>query len=164
MEVETWHEILHDKLRRLIQLHTFHNLLHAVQTWTLGTKYRITSLFRCFPQRLFQFGTLTVGNVEHTLRLPNLSAAHLLHALREYGLIARLRHQLYDFVHEVVNLATMLRLTHRLINTAGEVDDLERTRRWNGGRGMRRNALFDDELREVRRLWLTVLFRHGGSP
>ena len=66
MEVQTVHEVLHDKLRWIVEIHLLHHLLHPVQTGTLCTEYRELPLLRGFPERRLQFGTLTVSNVEHT--------------------------------------------------------------------------------------------------
>ena len=125
MEVETWHEIFHDKLCGLVKLHLLHHLLHAVQTRTLGTEHRVLTLFGCLPQRLFELSTLTVGYVEHSLRLPDLSAAHLLHTLGEDHFITSLRHQLDHLINKVVNLTIPFRLSHGLVDTAGEIDHLQ---------------------------------------
>ena len=90
MEVKARCKILHDKFGRLIEFHLLHHLFHAMQTRTLRTEHRIFALFRSLPKRLLQFGTLAVCDVKHTLRLPDLSAAHTLHTLRENHLIASL--------------------------------------------------------------------------
>ena len=108
VEVETWHEIVHDELCRLVEFHLMHHLFHAVQTGTLGTEHGVLAVFGGLPQRLLQFGTLAVGNVEHTLRLPYLSAAHLLHAFWEDDLVAGLRHELDYLVDQVVDLTALL--------------------------------------------------------
>ena len=124
MEVETRHKVLHNKLGRLIEFHLLHDFLHTVQTRALGAEYGIFSMLRGFPQRFFQFTTLTVGYVEHTFTLPDLAAAHLFHPLREDDLVASLSHQLDDFIDKVVLLAALLRLSHRLVDTTGEVNNL----------------------------------------
>ena len=92
MEVETVYEVLHDKLSRLVELelrsslltlgrtdasivllsltrslHIIHHLAHTVQTGTLGTEHGIFSMLGGFPESGLKLGTLTVGNIEHTL-------------------------------------------------------------------------------------------------
>ncbi len=185
MEVEAVDEILHDKLGRLVELHLMHhlalrasfftlgrvdasitllslthNLAHTMQTRTLGAEDGVFALFAGFPKGSFEFGTLAVGNVEHTFRFPNLAAAHALHTFREDDLVAGFRHELNDLVDKVVNLAATLRLSHGLIDARGEIYDLQ----WRVFFLFMWNALLDDELREVGLLWLAMLFRHGGGP
>ena len=88
MEVEAVYEILHDKLGGLVELHLLHHLFHAMQTRTLSAEHWIFTLLGGFPEGGLEFGTLTIGNVEHTLRLPDLSAAHTLHTFWEDDLVA----------------------------------------------------------------------------
>ena len=121
MEVKTIHEISHDKLSRLIELHLLHHLTHTVQTWTLSAEHRILAFLRCLPQGCLQFGTLTVCDIEHTLRLPNLSAAHLLHSLWEDYLIASLCHQLDNLIHKGMFHISIFRLSHSLVDTTWEI-------------------------------------------
>ena len=160
MEVKTRHEILHNKLGRLVELHLLHHLLHTMQTRTLGTEHRILTLFRSFPEGSLQFRTLTIGYVKHTLRLPDLSAAHTLHTFREDDLIARLSTKLDNLIHQVVLLPMELRLSHRLVDTAGEINDLQRQvfLFFLGDR------FFDDELGEITLLRLAMLFGHSCRP
>ena len=102
MEVETILQVGHDEFGRLVELHLLHHFLHAVQTGTLATEHGILTLLRSFPEGGFEFGTLTVGDVEHTLRLPDLAAAHLLHTFREDDFVACLCHQLDDLIDKGV--------------------------------------------------------------
>ena len=121
MEIQTVHKVGHDKLGRLVELEPCsslltlgradasiallsltHHLAHTVQTGALGTEYRIFAFFRSLPEGCLQFGALTVGNVEHAFRLPNLAAAHLLHAFGENDLVAGLCHQLDNLIDECV--------------------------------------------------------------
>ena len=125
MEVEAVDEIFHNKLSRFIQFHFMHHLFHAMQTRTLRTEDWVFTLFAGFPKGCFEFSTLAVGYVEHALTLPNLSATHTFHALREDDLVASLGHQLDHLVHQVVNLSAMLGLSHSLVDTAGEIYYLE---------------------------------------
>ena len=60
-----------------------------------------------------------------------------------------------------MNLSAVLRLSHGLIDTAWEVDHLERI--VVGGLVVRQRAV-DDELRQVTLLGLAVLLRHSGGP
>ena len=142
-----------------------HHLLHTVQTRTLCTEHRIFALLRSLPERSLQFRTLTVGNVEHTLRFPNLTTTHPLHSLRENHLISRLPHQFTNLIHKRLLDRRLLRQTHRLVDAAGEINDF---------RGLLLTSyLFlltsyfytlDDHLCEVRGFGLTFLLRHRRSP
>ena len=108
MEVKPILQIGHDKLGRLVKLHLLHHLTHAMQTGTLSTEHGILTLFGGLPEGSFELGTLTVGDVEHTLRFPDLAAAHPLHTFGEDHLIASLRHQLNHLINEGVLHRTFL--------------------------------------------------------
>ena len=107
MEIEAWHQILHDELTGLVEMHLMHHLLHTVQARALSTENGVLALLGSLPQGGLEFGTLAVGNVKHTLRLPNLSAAHTFHTFGEYHLVAGLSHQLDNLVYQVMNLSAM---------------------------------------------------------
>ena len=121
MEVKTIYEISHDKFGWLIEFHLLHHLAHTVQARTLSAEHWIFALLRCFPKRCLQFGTLTVCNIEHTLRLPNLTTAHTIHSLWEDYLIASLRHQLDNLIHKGMFHIAILRLPHCLVDTTWEI-------------------------------------------
>ena len=185
MEIQTVHKVGHDKLGRLVELHLVHHLAlrasfftlgradasiallslthhlaHTVQTRALGTEYRIFAFFRSLPEGCLQFGALTVGNVEHAFRLPNLAAAHLLHAFGEDDLVARLCHQLDDLIDEGVLHRCLLRESHRLVDATWEIDHFQRLVLFL----LMRNRTLDDELGEVRFLRLALLLWHGRCP
>ena len=75
----------------------------------------------------FKFSTLTVGNVKHTFRLPYLSATHLLHSFREDDFVTGLRHELDNLVNQGMLHLRLLRQSHCLVDTTGEVDNLQCT-------------------------------------
>ena len=131
-----------------------------MQTGALGTEYRIFAFFRSLPEGCLQFGTLAIGNVEHTFRFPDLSAAHLLHAFGEDDLVARLCHQLDDLIDEGVLHGCLLRESHRLVDATREIDHLQRLVLLL----LMRNRALDDELGEVRHLRLALLLWHGRCP
>ena len=85
----------------------------------------IFALFAGLPQRLVEFSGLAVGDVEHTLRLPNGAAAHLFQSLGEDDLITRLAAQLDHLVDEGVFYWCAFGKAHRLVDARGEIDHLE---------------------------------------
>ena len=69
-----------------------------------------------FPEGFFEFGCLAVGDVEHSLRFPDGTAAHLVDALREDDGIACLVAEFHHFIYERVLDRGTLGESHRLVD------------------------------------------------
>lgn len=67
MELETVLEEGHDELYGFVEFHLGHHLTHTVEARALVTENGIFALLGSYPKGFFQFGTLAVGNVEHSL-------------------------------------------------------------------------------------------------
>ena len=77
-----------DEFGRFVEFHRFDMIAHAMQTGTLIAKDRIAAAIRRFQQSCLKFGSLTVGNIRHTLAFPDHAAAKLIHIIRENHFIA----------------------------------------------------------------------------
>ena len=124
LEDEIVLEELEDELNGFVKFQSWHHLAHTMQTWALVTKNRIFTLVASFPKCLLEFCTLAVGDIEHTLRFPNLSAAHLVHALREDNFITCLVHELNHLIYDTLLHRCTLGQTESLIQAAWEINDL----------------------------------------
>ena len=96
-----------------------------MQAGTLVAQHWIAPFIACFPEGFFEFGALAVGNVEHSLALPYLSTAHLLHAFWEDDFVAGFVDELAGGVYERRLHGSALGKSHGLVDAGGEVDNLQ---------------------------------------
>ena len=89
------------------------------------TEYGVATVLRGFPQRLLELAAFPIGYVHHSLALPDLPAAHAIHIPGEDDFVSRFIDQRAHFLNDCVFDWRSLCDAHRLIDTAGEIDNLE---------------------------------------